>query len=272
MSTPTRQVRALMAHVPAAPHGALPQRRAGATEALLVPVAGMELCPEETAAALFEVYSDEYGVPDMTTETLYDLLGAALFELGPAGLLEVTKAFSELESAEFPEVGACRRYAYRLAVASWYEGARARPMTVGEAAVALYLSDAYRHHQIDTPTARRAPLLVSRAIRQSAALVPIETLTRLGDAMVQEFAAPAPTSVTPGVTAASGPGVTGGGWLYRQALPDWHRRRWCFDLMRADTRQPSPLVVRLDGGAYAVGATPPAGPDGTWARTLRAGW
>ncbi|MEV7500049.1 hypothetical protein [Streptomyces sp. NPDC093018] len=230
----------------------------------------------EVAAALFETGADELALPapdtDTHTDTLYDALNGAVRTLGPAGIAEVVGIFTELDAEEFPEVGACRRFAYRLALSFWYDGARSRPMTAGEAAVALYLSDAYRHHQVDAVTVRRAPLLVSRAIRQGAALVPTETLMRLGEAMVREFTSPVLTCVTSGVTAASRPGVTGGGWLYRQALPDYHRRRFCFDLMRADTRQPSPLVVRLDGGTYAVGATPPAGPDGTWTRTLRAEW
>jgi hypothetical protein len=184
-----------------------------------------------------------------------------------------------LDADEFPEVGVCRRFAYRLALSFWYEGARSRPMTVGEAAVALYLSDAYRRHQVDALTVRRAPLLVSRAIRQGAALVPLETLVRLGEAMGREFATPVThlvTQVSPGGAGPAGECVTavtpGRDWLYRQALPDWHRRRFCFDLMRADTRQPSPLIVRLDGGGYALGATPPAGPGGTWTRTVRAEW
>ncbi|WP_460069512.1 hypothetical protein [Streptomyces sp. YKOK-I1] len=230
----------------------------------------------EVAAALFETGADELALPapdtDTHTDTLYDALNGAVRTLGPAGIAEVVGIFTDLDAEEFPEVGVCRQFAYRLALSFWYDGARSRPMTAGEAAVALYLSDAYRHHQVDAVTVRRAPLLVSRAIRQGAALVPTETLMRLGEAMVREFASPALTCVTPGVTAPSRPGATGGGWLYRQALPDYHRRRFCFDLMRSDTRQPSPLVVRLDGGTYAVGATPPAGPDGTWTRTLRAGW
>ncbi|MVO90910.1 hypothetical protein GPA10_40775 [Streptomyces sp. p1417] len=206
---------------------------------------------------MFEAAADEMAVPVPTTDTLYAAFLASLAELGTGGVAEVADTFSGLDQAEFPEVGACRRFAYRLALSFWYAGARSRPMTVGEAAAALYLSDTYRHHQVDAVTVRRAPLLVSRAIRQGATLVPVETLIRLGSAMAREFAAP--------VTA-------GRDWLYRQALPDWHRRRFCFDLMRADTCQPSPLIVRLDGGGYAVGATPPAGPDGTWRRALREQW
>ncbi|TQE33585.1 hypothetical protein Sipo7851_20270 [Streptomyces ipomoeae] len=231
---------------------------------------------------------DEFAGTVPSTDTLYGVLRESVGELGPAGLATVADTFAGLDPVEFFEVADCRRFAYRLALSLWYEGARARPMTAGEAAVALYLSDAYRHHHIDPATFRRAPLLVSRAVRQGAAVVPVETLMRLGEAMVREFAAPARvTGVTGGVTpvvtqvdaldAPSTPdGVTavapGRDWLYRQALPDYHRRRFCFDLMRVDARQPSPLIVRLDGGGYVVGATPPPGPDGTWARTLRAGW
>ncbi|WP_224221628.1 hypothetical protein [Streptomyces olivaceus] len=230
-------------------------------------------------AALFEAGADEASVPVPTTDALYAVFRASVAQLGPAGVAEVTDTVNTLDAEEFPEVGECRTFAYRLALSFWYRGARSRPMTVGEAAVALYLSDAYRHHQVDACTLRWAPLLVSRAIRQGAALVPVETLIRLGAAMVREFAAPVTPVVTQAGTDTTGgkrDGVTavtpGGGWLYRQALPDWHRRRFCFDLMRADTRQPSPLIVRTDGGTYTVGATPPAGPDGTWRRALREQW
>ncbi|MDT0475043.1 hypothetical protein RM863_23235 [Streptomyces sp. DSM 41014] len=237
----------------------------------------------EAAAALFETEADELALPgpdfDTHTDTLYDALHGAVRVLGLAGIAKVDGQFRELDSDEFPEVGVCRRFGYRLALSFWYEGARARPLTVGEAAVALYLSDAYQHHQVDALTVRRAPLLVSRAIRQGAAAVPLETLARLGEAMGREFATPVTrlvTQVSPGSAGPAGKGVTavtsGRDWLYRQALPDWHRRRFCFDLMRADLHQPSPLIVRFDEGGYALGATPPAGPDGTWTRTVRAEW
>ncbi|WP_405555402.1 hypothetical protein OHV08_15835 [Streptomyces canus] len=274
---------ALYARVAAPAAPAVPlvrrERRRATEEFPTVPIMDLELSVGETAAALFETGADELALPgpdtDTHTDTLYDALNGAVHVLGVAGIAEVVASFTELDAVEFPEVGLCRQFAYRLALSFWYGDARSRPMTVGEAAVSLYLSDAYRHHHINACTERRAPLLVSRAIRQGAALVPVETLMRLGEAMGREFATPASpglTCVTPGVTAASRQGVTGRDWLYRQALPDWHRRRFCFDLMRADTRQPSPLIVRLDGGGYAIGATPPAGPDGTWRRALRAEW
>ncbi|MFF1477090.1 hypothetical protein ACFVYD_05850 [Streptomyces sp. NPDC058301] len=266
---------ALYARVAAPAAPAVPlvrrERRRATEEFPTIPILGLELSLGETAAALFETGADELALPgpdtDTHTDTLYDALNGAVRVLGVAGIAEVVGPFATLDATEFPEVGVCRQFAYRLALSFWYGDARSRPMTVGEAAVALYLSDAYRHHHIDACTVRRAPLLVSRALRQGAALVPVETVMRLGEAMGREFAAPASSALTC-VT----PGVTGRDWLYRQALPDWHRRRFCFDLMRADTRQPSPLVVRLDGGGYAVGATPPAGPDGTWRRALRAEW
>ncbi|WP_236067857.1 hypothetical protein [Streptomyces brasiliscabiei] len=265
------------------------ERRRAGEDFPTVPAAGLEWSPGEVAAALFEAGADaELGETVPSTDTVYGVLRESAGALGPAGIAEVTAIFTTLDPVEFFEVAYCQRYAYRLALSLWYEGARARPMTAGEAAVALYLSDAYRHHHIDPATFRRTPLLVSRAIRQGAATVPVETLMRLGAAMVREFAVTAVTPpVTPGVTpvvtqvnavdAPSTPGTVttlpaGRDWLYRQALPDYHRRRFCFDLMRFDARQPSPLIVRLDGGAYAVGATPPPGPDGTWARTIRAEW
>lgn len=263
------------------------ERRRGGEEFPTVPIRGLELSVCEVAAALFETEADELALPVPDTDVLYDALNGAVRVLGPAGIAQVVGTFAGLDSEDFFEVATCRTFAYRLAMSFWYEGARSRPMTVGEAAVALYLSDAYRH-QVDPDTFRRSPLLVSRAIRQGAALVPTETLLRLGAVLVREFAAPAPGggvtgTVTAGVTQVSRadwarsqeavPPVTAGrDWLYGQALPDWRRRRFCFDLLRADTRQPSPLIVRPDGGGYEVGATPPAGPDGTWTRSLRADW
>lgn len=263
------------------------RRRPGA-ELPTVPAAGQELASDQVAAALFEAFADEFTVPVPSTDTLHVALTAAVRKLSRTGLEHCTRVFWELDPVEFQEVGLCRALAYRLALSFWYAGARSRPMTAGEAAVALYLSDAYRRCQVDALTIQRAPLLVSRAIRQGAALVPTETLVRLGEAMAREFAAPAGvtgvtgtvtpegTQVTPEAGTASRQGVTpvtpGCDWLYRQALPDYHRRRFCFDLMRADTRQPSPLLVRLDAGGYLLGATPPPGPDGTWRRALRAEW
>ncbi|CDR06524.1 hypothetical protein [Streptomyces iranensis] len=254
--------------IPAVPLARRERRRAG-EGVPTVPAGGLQWSPMEVAAALFEVAADDElagRVP--STDTLYAVLCESVAALGPAGLAEVVATFADFGPGEFPEADACWTFAYRLALSLWYEGARSRPMTAGEAAVALYLSDAYRHHQVDAVIIRRAPLLVSRAIRQGAALVPAETLMRLGEAMGREFASPAPTCVT-GPSRAAG---TGRDWLYRQALPDYHRRRFCFRLLRADTCQPSPLIVRLDGGGYAVGATPPAGPGGTWLRPVRAEW
>ncbi|OAR25022.1 hypothetical protein A8W25_20805 [Streptomyces sp. ERV7] len=213
---------------------------------------------------MFEAGADnELGGRVPTTDDLYRVLRASVAVLGPAGLAQVVATFAVFELGEFRETDTCRTFAYRLALSFWYAGARSRPMTAGEAAVALYLSDAYRHHQVDAVTARRAPLLVSRAIRQGAALLPTPTLMRLGEAMGREFAAPA----SPGEVV-----TAGRDWLYRQALPDYHRRRFCFALLWADVCQPSPLIVRLDGAGYALGATPPAGPDGTWLRPVRVGW
>ncbi|WP_225640646.1 hypothetical protein [Streptomyces werraensis] len=263
---------------PAAPAVPLARRERRRLEEVFpaIPIRGLELTTDEAAAALFETQADELAWPVPHTDTLYDSLNGAVRLLGPAGIAEHVEDFTALDSDEFPEVGVCRQFAYRLALSFWYAEARSRPMTAGEAAAALYLSLAYRHHQADGAAARLAPSLVSRAIRQGAALIPVETLMGLGEAMTAEFAAPALTCVTPGVTGASHPGVTptgpGNDWLYRQALPDWQRRRFCFSLVRAHPRQPSPLIVRLDGGGYALGGIPPAGPDGSWRRPLRAEW
>ncbi|MEV3870860.1 hypothetical protein [Streptomyces sp. NPDC049906] len=265
---------ALYAHVPAPAAPTVPlvrwERRRAGEEFPAVVVGGGSWSRLEVAAALFEASADDAFADRVpSTDDLYAALRASVAELGPAGLAEVMGVFAEFEPGEFQEADACHLYAYRLALSFWYEGARSRPMTVGEAAVALYLSNAYRHHPIDPPRVPRAPLMVIRAIRHGAAQIPTPTLIHLGKAMTAEFTHPHLTCVTTPVTPPSHPTPD---WLYRHALPDPHRRRFCFDLLRADGRQPSPLVVRVDGGTYAVGATPPAGPDGTWARTLRARW
>ncbi|MEU1674372.1 hypothetical protein ABZ752_20425 [Streptomyces roseifaciens] len=253
------------------------RRRAGESFPTL-PAGGLEWSPPEVAAALFEAGADDELAEQVpTTDALYRILRASVGALGAAGLAQVVATFAEFESGEFHEADTCRSFAYRLALSFWYEGARSRPMTAGEAAVALYLSDAYRwHHQVEAGTVRRPALLVSRAIRQGAARIPTEALMDLGRVMGREFAAPRPpglTCVTSGVTGPSREAVTPGQhWLYRQVLPDHRRRRFCFALLRGDVRQPSPMIVRLDGGGYALGATPPAGPDGTWLRPVRAEW
>ncbi|WP_369035810.1 hypothetical protein [Streptomyces adonidis] len=263
--------------LPPAPAVPLSERRRDSTGFPSVPVAGRELPPGEVAAALFEAEADSMAVPVPDTSALHAVLTTSVHALSVAQLAKNTEEFAHLDAGEFPEVGVCRTFAYRLALAAWYERARSRPMTAGEAAVALYLSDAYRHHTGDA--FRRAPLLVSRAIRQGAARIPLETLVRLGAVMAGEFA-PAVTRRVTQVRAIAEPatpgtvtGVTAGrDWLYGQALPDAGRRRFCFTLLRADALQPSPLIVRPDGAALTLGATPPPGFDGGWYRPLKARW
>ncbi|MGK5629250.1 hypothetical protein [Streptomyces sp. URMC 123] len=261
MSATTR-MQALFAHVTpeAAPIVSLPllDRRRDGEDFPTIPVDGLELSVNETAAALFETCADDFAIPVPDTDTLHVALAAAVRTLGPAGVAEVTGTFAGLDAHEFPEVRDCRRFAYRLALSFWYAGARARPMTAGEAAVALYLSDLHRYRQADFHKLPRWPLLLSRALHQGVTQVPTETLIRLGKTMVGELR-----------------GVDRDRqreWLYKQALPDYHRRRFCFDLICFDTRQPTPLIVRPDAGDYLIGLTPPAGPDRRWLRPMRAEW
>ncbi|MGW2818017.1 hypothetical protein [Streptomyces sp. NPDC001415] len=223
-----------------------------------IPVGGLELDVEEAAAALFETSADELAVPVPTTDALYAALQAAVATLGPAGIAEVSQTFAGLDDAEFSEVRACRAFAYRLALSFWYAGARSRPMTAGEAGVALYLSSIHRHRMADFRELPRRALLVSRALHEGATAVPTETLIRLGAVMASELA-----DVDRDRKAE---------WLYKQALPDYHRRRFCFDLIRWETHQPSPLIVRPDSGGYTIGLTPPAGPGGLWRRPFTAEW
>ncbi|MFJ6460003.1 hypothetical protein ACIQM0_02880 [Streptomyces sp. NPDC091387] len=253
MNAPAMHTAALFARVPSRPHGALVARASGAGP-LSVPVAGGELCREETAAALFEVYTDEHAVPGITTDTLYALLNTSVADLGPAGLVQCTDAFSGLDAVEFPEVGVCRWYAYRLALSFRYQGARSRPMTAGEAA-ALALSG-YAH---TLGASRLDPRRLARQIRDGAARVPAAVLIQLGRAVAADLAhIPDPGN--------------SGSWLYRRLLPDRQRTRHCFDLIRSNVPVPLPLVVRTDDGAFQIGAAPPPGPGNRWARPLRAQW
>lgn len=254
MNTTITHARALLSAVPAGPApAALAARRAPGQAFPPLPVGGMNLTREETAAALFESYTDEYAVPGITTDTLWDALRTAVGTMERADIAELTEVFAGLESAEFWEVAYCRWYAYRLHLSFWYFDARARPMTTGEAAAALHLSDYQR-------TASRAPAgarELGRWVRQGASRVPATVLMTLGTALTAEHAR-------------TGPQVPG--WLHDRLLPGYPRRRACFALLRGDTRIPTPLIVRPDSGGYLVGATPPAGPGNVWARPLRAGW
>ncbi|WP_256106086.1 hypothetical protein [Streptomyces sp. ODS05-4] len=223
-----------------------------------VPVDGLHLNHIEVAAALFETGADFLAVPVPDTDTLYDALKAAVAELGPAGIAQTVGDFTALDPSEFGEVRQCRAFAYRLALSFWYQGARSRPMTAGEAGVALYLSDLTRYRRDVFRDQPGYKLLLSRALHQGAGAVPTETLIRLGEQMGHEFnrtGAPRPS------------------WLYKQALPDHHRRRFCYDLLTIEERQPSPLIVRLDdGGGYTLGLTPPPEPDGLYHRPRTARW
>lgn len=255
MSTATDHVRALFAHVAPerAPELSARARRRDGQIFPTVPAGGLDLTLPEMAAALFEVCADDLsdgGAPG--TDTLYAALQRAVHTIGPGGLAGAVGVFAGLDAGEFWEVDACRTFAYRLAVSFWYEGARARPMTATEAAAALYLSDAHRHHT----TPRPVPL--SRAVRQGAALLPTRALIHLGQHLSADHARSA--------------GTAPGGWLYRQALPDHRRRRACLDQVRTLTTQPLPLVVRLDDGTFTLGTTPPPDPTGRYPRPLSALW
>ncbi|MER6499249.1 hypothetical protein ABT218_07620 [Streptomyces sp. NPDC001455] len=262
MSAATR-TDALFAHVtpPAAPVFCLAEmdRRREGDDFPTIPVAGLELDVNEAAAALFETAADELAVPVPNTDTLYAALRAAVAQLGPVGIAEVTETFAGLPADEFPEVAECRRFAYRLALSFWYAGARSRPMSMGEIAVALYLSSLHRYRMADFRELPRRPLVVARALYEGVTAVPTETLIRLGACMAAEFGGPADRE-------------RGREWLYKQAMPDYHRRRFCFGIVQSQHAQPAPLIVRPDTGTPTIGLTPPPGPSGQWLRTMRAEW
>jgi hypothetical protein len=254
VNTTAARTRALLSAVPAGPAPAALTERRGPWQAFpSLPVGGTALTREETAAALFEAETDCYGMPGLTTDTLYEITGRQVRSMTPDDLAALTDDFAALDSGEFPEVGQCRWYAYRLHLSFWYLAARARPMTTGEAAAALHLSDWQRA----AGRGPAGPRELGRWVRQGAARVPATVLMTLGTALTAEHAR-------------TGPQVPA--WLHERLLPGYARRRACFHLIRSDARVPAPLIVRPDAGGYAVGTTPPAGPGNVWARPLRAGW
>ncbi|MFF4096330.1 hypothetical protein ACFYYY_21380 [Streptomyces sp. NPDC001834] len=262
----TMPLDALYAHVAPSPVPvfclAEMDRRREANDFPTIPVAGVELDVNEAAAALFEVMADGFAYPVPSTDTLYTTLRTAVAALGPAGIADASGVFAGLPEDEFPEVRECRRFAYRLALSFWYAGARSRPMSIGEAAVALYLSPLHRYRHAEFRKLPRRDLLISRSLHEGMTSVPTDTLIRLGAFMTAELAGPAADRQRDKE------------WLYKQALPDYHRRRFCFDLLRAigPKTQPMPLIVRPDTGGHVIGLTPPAGPDGTRLRPMRAEW
>ncbi|MEV7325296.1 hypothetical protein [Streptomyces sp. NPDC093970] len=234
-------------------------RRPAGEDFPTIPIMGLELTVTEAAAALFETAADELAVPVPDTDTLYDALNGAVRTLGPAGIAGITPTFEGLPAGEFSEVAHCRRFAYRLALSFWYEGARSRPMTAGEVGVAIYLSSLDRYRMAEFQELPRRKLMLARAIHEGVTAVPTETLIRLGAFMSGEFGRTADRD-------------RDREWLYKQALPDYHRRRFAFDLVRWDRSQPAPLIVRPDAGGYLVGLTPPPAPDGLWLRSARTEW
>jgi hypothetical protein len=225
-----------------------------------IPVGGLELTPGEAAGALFETAAEDLALPVPSTDALYMALTAAVNTLGPAGIADITPTFENLDAdpVEWPEVRDCRQFAYRLALSFWYAGARSRPMTAGEVGVAIYLSSLNRYRMADFRDLPRRKLMLARAIHEGVTAVPTETLIRLGKVMSGELG---------GVDR-----ERDREWLYKQALPDYHRRRFAFDLVQWNREQPAPLIVRPDSGGYLVGLTPPPGPDGKWLRPMRAEW
>ncbi|AJE81989.1 hypothetical protein SLNWT_1613 [Streptomyces albus] len=227
--------------------GQMPSIRAG----------GWDLSREEAAAALFETSADELELPSLSTGLLSTLLERAVTELGGTGLLEVAETFSTFEVAEFPEADDCRWFAYRLALAAWYTNADARPMTLGEAAAALALSDHDRHAATGTHTG--GARMLGWHVRQGAARVPATALVRLGRTLTAALAR----------TAVVRPGST---WLYHQALPDHNRNRRCLDLIRSGRPIPLPMLARTPEGALTLGAVPPPGPGNRWTRSTTEEW
>ncbi|MEU1120806.1 MULTISPECIES: hypothetical protein [unclassified Streptomyces] len=258
--TPTAQVQALLAQAAPAPLPVVSlaqmDRRREGEELPTIPVDGIELTAEEAAAALFEVEADLLEERAPSTDTLYAALRAAVRKVGPAGIAGLVEDFTHLDNREFIEVGRCRRFGYRLALSFWYEGARSRPMTCGEAGVAVYFSSLRRYRKADFWAVPQYKLLLARALYEGLDALPLQTLIRLGATMDREFG-----NVLQ---------VHKREWLYQQSLPDYHRRRFAFD--QIDRRVPLPLIVRPDSGGYLVGLTPPQGPDGFGLNPIGAEW
>jgi hypothetical protein len=232
------QVRALLGRAPGAPAGfdlAAAERPRTAGEGLpRVPVAGRLLSVGEVGAALFENCADARPLTAPDTATL-------------SGLAASTLAYYDAAESE---VDVCRWYAWRLAVAHTYAGARSRAMTAGEVAAALYLSPWRR------AASRSAdPRAFARLLAEGAGKVPAVVLAALGAALV--------------ATATGAP--VHGRWLADRLMPDDQRRRAC--LAAALNRElPAPLMVRPDAGGLLIGRVPAPGPHGLWPRALRARW
>jgi hypothetical protein len=248
------QVRALLRRVPGGPAGfdlAAAERPRTAGEGLpRVPVAGRLLSVGEVGAALFENCADARPLTSPDTTTLTGLAASTLAYYDAPGFAKLAEDFAALDGREFPEVDVCRWYAWRLAVAHTYAGARSRAMTAGEVATALYLSPWQR-----TASRSADPRAFARQLTEGAGRVPAVVLAALGAALI--------------ATATGTP--VHGRWLADRLMPDDRRRRAC--LAAALNREyPAPLMVRPDAGGLLIGRVPAPGPYGLWPRTLRARW
>ena len=215
-----------------------------------LPALGIEVTREQAAAVLFETYADE--LPGLHSTgliaTLTRLLTAAMEAVGTDGLARIQTTFDGLDAREFPEVARCRAFGHWLALAHWYDGAATRPMTVGEVAAALYLSDLARMRQQDYWDTPARSLIVSRALYQGLDRIPADLLVAVGRGFTREFDTSSRTEDR-------------AGWsLYKQTAPDYHRRRFAHLAARDTETDPTPLLLRAGCGTHMVGITPPTQP------------
>ncbi len=236
---------------------ALAERRAPDATLPTVPLAWGELSYPEVAGVLFEAYADELPAPQVGT------LLAAISGVGRLERSDITRAISVLTSMdlqEFPELADCWALAHRLCVAFWYEHASARPMTAGEVAVCLYLSD-LATGPLATTGPERPVLLPAGSVRTAAEQLPARVLVELGATMTAQLD-----------PAHAGTDRCAPGWLFRQLLPDTARRAACFCAALATGDRPMPLLVRPHSGGLLIGATPPPAEATGLPRPIRQGW
>ncbi|MGW4390089.1 hypothetical protein [Streptomyces sp. NPDC004685] len=220
----------------------LVERRRDGEDFPRIPLGSMELTREQAATALF-LENERLSV--LPTDN--DLLNALQYAVNTYGLSGLDAHLTELQSLRGYDrkVSCSYSYAYRLCVEHWYEDALAEFISPHLMACALYASDL---------TVTRYPDAHDRVNEIDGHFA--EGVARLG--------APAMMRLSAGIEAEFGrypsPELPDG---YRAAMPDRKRRKYCFDL--AVNRQhcgPRALMVYLDDGDYAVGATPPEEPHG----------
>ncbi|MER5867636.1 hypothetical protein [Kitasatospora sp. NPDC002040] len=149
--------------------------------------------------------------------------------------------------------------AHELVVGHWYSHAYSRRMTAWERAVALHLvgEELFPRRPAADSSADDIPAAdVSALVAQGAALVPVELLEDLADALHEEQGRWDNRPVTPQQRERRA--------LLKRWLPDFNRRRYCLRTARQHGYMHSlstPLVVNTGSGERFLGASVPDSPE-----------